>query len=173
MAHHTEAGAVMIRPISPADTPMLLDIVRATNTFRAVEIKALQDVLHDFHAGEHRKGHRAVILERDGEPIAFAYYAPEEITDRTWYLWWIAVSPTTQARGIGGELLRYVEDDIVRANARMLLIPTSTTYESAPKFYRKHRYEQSAMIADYYSDGDHMVIFRKRFDGEQQPLAPG
>jgi ribosomal protein S18 acetylase RimI-like enzyme len=87
------------------------------------------------------------------------------MTDRGWHLYWIAVSKTTQARGVGGQLLRHVEDDIGRARGRQLLIETSSLphYELTRRFYLKHGYEQAAVLPDYYSDGDDMVVFRKRF----------
>ena len=40
-----------------------------------------------------------VTYEKDGRAIGFAYYAPTAMTDQTWYLYWIAVDRTVQARG--------------------------------------------------------------------------
>ena len=95
----------------------------------------------------------------------FAYYAPAAMTDRTWYLYWIAVSKQIQARGVGGKLLRHAEEDIKKANGRLFLIETSSLpqYDLTRKFYLKHGYEQHAVLRDYYADGDDMVIFRKHF----------
>ena len=86
------------------------------------------------------------------------------MTDRTWYLYWIAVTKHTQARGIGGTLLQYVEDDIREQRGRILLIETSSLpyYDLTRKFYVKHDYEQAAVIDDFYADGDNLVVFRKR-----------
>ena len=38
-------------------------------------------------------------------------------------------------------------------------------YEQTRKFYLKHGYEQHALIKDFYTDGDSMVIFRKHLKG--------
>ena len=120
-------------------------------------------MLDDYHAGNQEAGHRSVTDEQDGRTIGFAYYAPAAMTDRTWYLYWIAVAKTIQARGIGGALLRHAEDDIRRLRGRLLLIETSSLphYELTRRFYLKHGYEQAATLKDYYSDGDDMVVFRK------------
>ena len=85
------------------------------------------------------------------------------MTDRTWYLWWIAVDKTTQARGVGGELLRFVEETIRRAGGRLLLVETSSlpSYELTRRFYRKHGYEDYAVLRDYYAHGHDMVVFAK------------
>ena len=44
--------------------------------------------------------------------IGFAYFAPAAMTDRTWYLYWIAVAKKTQAKGTGAALLHYTEEEI-------------------------------------------------------------
>jgi ribosomal protein S18 acetylase RimI-like enzyme len=155
----------MIRPTVPEDTPPLVALAQATDMFKPEEIQALQEVLDDYHATNRALGHLCVTAEENGRIMGFAYYAPASMTDRTWYLYWIAVLKDMQARGIGGALLRYVEDDI-RSNrqGRQLLIETSSQphYELTRSFYLKHGYDRLAVLGDYYADGDDMVIFRKR-----------
>jgi ribosomal protein S18 acetylase RimI-like enzyme len=155
----------MIRPTVPADTPMILQIAEGTGVFKPHEITALNEVISDYHASGHGGEHRAVTYEKDGRIIGFAYYAPAAMTDRTWYLYWIAVSKQTQARGVGGYLLRHAEEDIRKQNGRVLFIETSSLphYELTRKFYLKHGYEVTAVLKDYYSDGDDMVVFRRHF----------
>jgi ribosomal protein S18 acetylase RimI-like enzyme len=121
-------------------------------------------VLDDYHGGAHAEGHRAVTYEQKGQVIGFAYYAPAAMTDRTWYLYWIAVSKEIQARGIGARLLHHVEDEIRHAQGRLFLIETSSLphYDLTRRFYLKHGYEQAAVLRDFYADGDDMVVFRKR-----------
>ncbi len=154
----------MIRPTVPGDTPFLVEIARETGVFKPLEIQALQEVLDDFHAEAHDDGHFCITDEQDGRIIGFAYYTPTAMTEGTWHLWWIAVSKHTQARGVGGKLLRYVEDDIRKRGGRQLLIETSSLphYELTRRFYLKHDYEQACVQPDYYAEGDHMVVFRKR-----------
>jgi GNAT superfamily N-acetyltransferase len=157
-------GAAMIRPTLPADTPALVSMARDTAVFKPHEIEALQEVLDDYHSGEAGSEHRSITSERGGQPIGFAYFAPAAMADRTWYLWWIVVTPHTQARGIGSELLRHVEQEVGRANGRVLFIETSSLphYDLTRRFYLKHCYDQVAALPDYYADGDDMVIFSKR-----------
>ena len=89
------------------------------------------------------------------------------MTDRTWDLYWIAVSRDTHAKGIGSQLLRHAEDDIRKKGGRVLFIETSSLphYELTRKFYLKHGYEINGQLRDYYADGDDMVVFRKRLSG--------
>ena len=160
----------MIRAAQPADTPTLVALTEATGVFKPHEVEALQEVLSDYYEFNNQHHHYCVVDERHGQIAGYAYYAPAAMTDRSWYLYWIAVNKATQARGIGGELLRYVEKDITARDGRVLFIETSGLpyYELTRKFYLKHHYEQTGVLRDYYSDGDDMVVFRKKLQGIPQ-----
>jgi len=167
----------MIHPTTPADTPTLIAIAEGTSVFKPMEIQALREVLDDYHDENHKHGHRCVSYCKDNKVIGFAYWAPTDMTDRGWHLYWIAVDKKTHARGVGSELLKYVEEDIRRENGRQLLIETSSLphYELTRRFYLKLGYEKACAQPDYYADGDDMVVFRKRFaeaaKEKQQPAA--
>ncbi len=153
----------MIRPTIPADTPILMELAEKTGVFKPHEIEALKEVLDDYHEHNAANGHRSITREGHGQIIGFAYYAPAAMTDRSWYLYWIAVSKTVQAKGLGGELLKYVENDIQARNGRVLFLETSGLphYDLTRKFYLKHGYTLEATLRDYYAAGDDMVVFRK------------
>ncbi len=153
-----------IRPALPSDTPTLVRLTDETGVFKPLEIQALHEVLDDFHASNHTFGHRAFVAEVAGEIVGYVYHAPAAMTDRTWYLYWIAVRKDRQQQGFGAQLLQFVEADIRAANGRLLLIETSSTplYEATRRFYHKHGYEWAAQLRDFYSDGDDMIVFRKR-----------
>jgi ribosomal protein S18 acetylase RimI-like enzyme len=155
----------LIRPTVPADSEILVPLAQETGVFKPHEIRALGEVLGDYHSTNHQLGHRCVTFEQAGQVLGFAYYAQAAMTDRTWYLWWIAVTRHTQARGIGGKLLKHIEEDITRLKGRVMFIETSSLahYDLTRKFYLKHAYELAATLPDYYADGDHMMVFRKRF----------
>jgi GNAT superfamily N-acetyltransferase len=159
----------VIRPSLPSDTPHLVELARETDVFKPLEIDALGEVLDDYHAVNQAQGHRAVTCELAGQLLGFAYYAPAAMTDRTWYLYWIAVTKRIQARGIGSRLLKWAEHDIGSSGGRLLLIETSSLphYALTRRFYLKHQYEQAATIADFYADGDNLVVFSKRFVTQQ------
>ena len=159
-------ACVMIRPILPSETPTLVAMARGTEAFKPIELQALQEVLDDYHAQNAAEGHRAVALETDGKVVGFAYFAAAAMTDRTWSLWWIVVDHGVQARGIGGELLRYVEAVVRAASGRQLVIETSSLpkYELTRRFYLKYGYSQIAAVKDFYADSDDMLFFCKRMD---------
>lgn len=156
----------MIRPATPADTTRLLELTADTGFFKPHDVETLRDVLDEYHTANHEHDHFAAVWEQDGNVLGYCYYAPVPMTNGTWTLWWIAVDKTTQSRGVGRELLRYAEEEVRGSGGRVLLIETSSTaqYEPTRRFYLRNGYEQEAVIRDYYSDGDSLVIFRKRLD---------
>jgi ribosomal protein S18 acetylase RimI-like enzyme len=161
----------MIRATVPLDTPALLSLAEGTGAFKPLEIETLKDVLDDYYMTNQAYGHRSICDDEGGQLIGLAYYAPTVMTDQTWYLYWIAVSRPIQARGFGGNLLRQAEEDARGRGARLMMIETSSLphYELTRRFYVKYGYEQAATLADFYADGDDMVVFCKRL----RPVLPG
>ncbi len=153
----------MIRPTAQEETTLLVNLTEATGLFKPMEVEALVEVFADYFAGDRESGHRSITFEQDGKAMGFAYYAPAAMTDRTWFLYWIAVRKDTQAKGIGSELLRYVENDIRAQKGRVLFIETGSLphYEKTRQFYVKNHYETHALLKDYYAENDSMVVYRK------------
>ncbi len=155
-----------LRTAAPVDTPALVALAVATELFAPDEVGPLREMLDDLHAGRSGADHRVEVWADDptGPPVGVVYFGPNDMTDRTWDLLWIAVSPDRQGRGIGGELVRFTEAHIRAAGGRMLVIDTSSLprFEATHAFYGKHGYAEVARIPDYYADGDSKVIFAKR-----------
>lgn len=153
----------MLRPTLPADTAALKKLTAETGFFKPHEIETLQEVLDDYHAEGSEHGHVCQTLDQNGEPIGFIYFGPAPMTLGTWELWWIVVKKDVQARGLGGDMLRFVEDEVRRRQGRVLFIDTSSQplYDPTRRFYLKNGYEQHAVLKDFYAAGDSKVVFRK------------
>lgn len=154
----------MIRPVTIQDTPVVLRLTAQTGVFKPMEIDTLWKVLDEYHQIYRNEGHRAFVFEEGEQVLGFTYYAPREMTENTWYLWWIAVDTTMQGKGIGAKLLSWVEEDVKQLHGRVLMIETSSLphYQPTRKFYEKKGYDTVGCLPDFYADGDDMVIFQKR-----------
>ena len=156
--------ARMIRPATEADGPALLALSAGTGFFNALEIETLEGVLADFFATNRDDfGHRCAVFD-DGTVRGYVYFAPEEMTDRTWYVCWIAVAADQQGRGFGKQLVAYAETEARANGCRLLVVETSDTAKYAPTraFYLKSGYTAAATVPHFYADDDGMVIFTKR-----------
>ena len=156
----------MIRPTRPDETDVLVEMAAGTGVFKPMELETLRHVLEDFHGPKPDPGHQAITLEYDGVPMGFAYFGPNEMTDRTWHLYWIFVNSNVQARGLGTTILDYIESEIRAEEGRALVVETAglPSYDLTRRFYVKHGFEMVAVVPDFYADGDDMVIFWKRYD---------
>ena len=154
----------MLRPTAPDDTPALLALADETGVFKPYEVEGLAEVLTDYHDQERFNGHLARTWVEGGAVAGFVYYAPADLTEGTWDLWWIVVGRGRQGRGLGSRLLGLVEESVRDEGGRQLLIETSSLppYEPTRRFYLKHGYGVAAHIPDYYDEGDDLIIFRKR-----------
>ena len=154
----------MLRPTIPEDTPELTTLTAETGFFRPDEIATLHEVLDDYHAATRDgEGHLCFTLLESNHIAGFVYFTPAPMSLGAWQLWWIVVRKETQAKGLGGSMLRFVEDEIRRRRGRLLFIETSSLpiYEPTRRFYVKYEYERHAVLKDYYLPGDDMVIYRK------------
>ena len=97
------------------------------------------------------------------EPSFVAYCAPEKMTDGTWNLYLVAVHADFQGKGIGRQVIHYVEERLKEREVRVLIIETSglPEYEQTREFYRKCNYTEEARIRDFYEAGDDKIVFWK------------
>ncbi len=155
--------AVGIRAASAADSARIVALCDATKVFKPAELDVLAEVLDDLFAGK-SPSHRALVHEGASALDGFVYFGLAEMTDRTWYLHWLAVAPPKHGSGLGAALLDRAEADARGEGARVQLIETSSlpSYEPARRFYAKHGYQVAGRLRDYYCDGDDMIVFEKR-----------
>jgi ribosomal protein S18 acetylase RimI-like enzyme len=153
-----------IRFIEPLDHQPIIEFTRRTQFFRDWEIEALAEVLRDYQEGNWEYNHRGICFEQEGQIVGFAYAAPAEMTDRSWYLYWLVVDSDFQNQGIGKNLLNWIEEDLISFEARVLFVETSSLplYDPTRKFYLARGYSQCAVLPDFYTDGDDMVVFVKK-----------
>lgn len=153
------------------------DNIRATNKNDLEDLKSvietsglfppdlLEGMMSDFFTNSETQD---IWLTRviNKKPVAIAYCAPERMTDGTYNLYLIAVHKDLQGTGIGGELMRYVENLLQSQGKRILLVETSglPEFELTRKFYDKCGYNREAVIRDFYSDGEDKVIFWKKLN---------
>ncbi|MEM9378959.1 MAG: GNAT family N-acetyltransferase [Planctomycetota bacterium] len=158
----------MIRDVTPADTETVLEAAEQSGLFSGEEIVSLREQLERALGGDSdRAEHWIADFDGNGTAIGAALYAEELFTDRVWNLLFIEVRRPAQGTGVGGSLLRFVEDRLRSDAQRMLLIETTVgpEFEGTQAFYRRNGYEHRGTIPDFYADGQDKIVFLKRLDG--------
>lgn len=148
-----------VRPTQLVDIPALKLVLDDTELFPS---DMLPDMAGGFLSGE--DSHDLwLTCEMDGTAIGFCYAVPEELTEGTWNMRAIAVSPSKQGSGAGAALVQELESDLRKRGYRILIADTSGTdeFSATRQFYHKNGYAEEARIRDFWAAGDDKIIFRK------------
>lgn len=157
---------IMIIAAIEADGPRIQDIAARTGFFSQEEVECVAALWEDYLTVGPVVGGYNFIVDREGDRIlGFACYGPRDLTTGVFDLYWIAVDPDLHRSGVGRRLLVASEEAVCKAGGRMLIAETSGTphYEPTRKFYLGTGYVMEASIKDFYSEGDDLAIFVKRF----------
>ncbi len=150
--------------VRPEDGETVREIVAATGYFTPSEVDvAVELVQENLAKGAAASGYHFIFAEHGGKTIAYLCYGPIPCTVSSHNLYWIAVHPDFQGRGLGKALMREAEIRIRAAGGSRIYIDTSykAQYEDTRAFYLSLGYELDALLKDFYSAGDDKVIYRK------------
>jgi GNAT superfamily N-acetyltransferase len=179
--------------ISPRDRPRLAELLAATGAFNAEEVEvalSLFDVSLEEVSSRSRDGgdtssrgakprrdlppaspdseadyeFLGAFDENDGKLIGYACFGATPATDGTYDLYWLAVDPVAQGRGIGSALVRAVEAKLLDRGARLLVVETSSRpdYEGTRRFYARSGYMEAARVRDFYAPADDRIVLTTR-----------
>jgi len=154
---------VTIRALIPGDRPAIEKILRQVKVFTEEEVDtALQIIDLCLQSCEQRDYIINVAVDEGGSPLGYVCYGKTPLTDGVYHLYWIAVDPSHQVRGIGGVLLKFMEKTVKDLGGRMILVETSSSpeYRKARDFYLKHGYREVARIDDFYRVNEVLIIYQ-------------
>jgi ribosomal protein S18 acetylase RimI-like enzyme len=102
----------------------------------------------------------------DGKPVSIGFCAAEKLTRGTFNLYAIGVKADLQGKGIGEQIMKYIEHQLQQKGGRVLIVETSGTedFQLTRRFYEKLNYNKEAVIRDFWSEGDDKVIFWKKLN---------
>lgn len=156
----------MIIVATEVDGPQVQDITARAGVFNGEEIECVAILWQEYLTlGPETCGYN-FIVERDGDQVlGFACYGPRDLTSGVFDLYWVAVDPNCRGGGVGRRLLAASEEAAQKAGGRMIIAETSCTsvYDTTREFYDRMGYTMEARIKDFYSIGDDLAIFIKRF----------
>ncbi len=160
----------MLRPMAKDDRESVLELIRATGFFTEAEVQVAAELIDIYLNNPDQRDYHIVVVEDErGKVAGYMTYGPTPLTEGTWDLYWIAVSPEAQGKGYGRQLIIWLEDRVRESGGRLILIETSSQPKYLPtrKFYEKLGYAEIARIPDFYRPGDDRVIFGKYFRSKE------
>jgi len=158
------AGDVIVDATRVDEAAQIVAVARAARIFTDEEIAVVQELIDDYVARGEASSYRFLSCRQNGRLVGFACYGRRPMTQCTFDLYWICSVPDVRHKGVGSALLGQVEQDIHSLGGRLLMVETSglPEYEPARRFYESHGYRREVIIADFYAEGDDLVLYSKR-----------
>ena len=153
----------MIETAVEQDSPHILRLTANAGVFKPIEEACVQGLWNAYIQQGESSGY-VFLIHRHGETAqGYACFGPHPLTEGIFDLYWIAVAPEARGQGLGHTLLARVEDEVRARGGRMILVETSGTlaYTSARRLYESCGYRYEAVIHDFYSPGDDLILFSK------------
>ena len=148
------------------DKKTVMGLIRETGMFTGAEEAVAEELIDIYLGSPEQKDYEVVVMEGEkGETAGYMTWGPTPLAEDAYDLYWMAVSPASQGKGFGKELVRWLEEKVGKRNGRMIVIETSSQpkYEPTRRFYLNRDYREVARVPDFYRPGDDRIIFAKYF----------
>ena len=169
--------SVRLGPLRPRDRARVAELLVSTAVFSGDEIDVALQLFDATVDGRGTEGADDANVPDyqftgafDGERLlGYACTGPTPATEGTFDLYWLAVDPAAQGKGIGTTLVRAVERELRDRGARMLLVETSSRpdYSNTRAFYARCGYTEAARIKDFYAPADDRIMLTTRLTPER------
>jgi D-alanine-D-alanine ligase len=166
-ARKAASDSVSIRfrqEIVATDLTRVRQMLAATGKFYPDEIDVAAELIEERLLRGGESGYEFIVAETD-DPLflGFSCFGKIPCTRAAFDLYWIAVEPTFQSRGIGRKILAAVESAVRLAGGTHLYADTSgrPDYENTRQYYRANGFQEVALLEDFYAPGDAKIIYRK------------
>lgn len=140
------------------------DLLRETGFFNQEEIAIGGELVQERIEKGIASGYYFIFAhDQSGLLQAYLCYGPIPLTQSGFDLYWIAVRPGGQGKGLGKWLMAMAEDEIRALGGTRVYADTSSRQQYLPtrEFYKRTGYREAALFEDFYAPGDGKVVFEK------------
>jgi ribosomal protein S18 acetylase RimI-like enzyme len=156
--------ALSLRSLTPADVPDVEALLEANRAvFTDVERRTAMELVREglSNPGD-EDPYQLLAAEEGGRVVGYACFGSIPLTKGAYDLYWVAVAPGAQGRGVGRALCLGVEELIAGQSGRLVVVEASSLagHDRACRFYeRTMRYETVARIKDFYWPGNDKIVY--------------
>jgi ribosomal protein S18 acetylase RimI-like enzyme len=151
----------VVRPSRPEDRAAVENALHACAAFTAEEVAVALELFDEGVSGE--ESYTLFSADEGGLVVGYVCLGRAPLTESTWYLYWLCVTPAVQRRGIGRTLQERAEAFVRTRGGRRMVLETSgrPDYHRARAFYERLGYRPTGRITDFYRPGDDCLIYVK------------
>jgi ribosomal protein S18 acetylase RimI-like enzyme len=149
--------------VTAGDVGRVRSLVASTGFFNAAEVELAADLVTERLTKGLSSGYHFVLAERGANLVGFACYGPIYGTRDSFELFWIAVAPEEQRRGLGAQVYARAEAAMAEAGAKNIYADTSSSdrYAGTRFFYERMGFRERARLPDFYAPGDGKIVYVK------------
>ena len=152
-------------PVSE-DLDRVRSIIEGSGFFHPYEVTVAVELVSERLLKGTESGYFFLFAEINGEVAGYACYGPVPCTEASYDIYWIAVRNDLRHHGLGKTIQERVEAAIRKMGGKRIYVETSTRDLYAPtrSFYRRVGFQEEALLADFYAQGDGKSIMVKVLD---------
>ncbi len=146
------------------DVERIRALVAATGYFHDSEIEVAVELASERLRLGAASGYEFLLAEEeDGALAGYSCFGPTPCTGSSFDLYWIAVAPGCQGRGVGRELEELTARAILAMGGTRLYAETSgrPQYAGTRAFYERCGYSLAGVLEDFYAPGDGKATYLK------------
>lgn len=159
-----DTGRIRLREeVGATDAGRVPALVAATGFFNGEEVAIARELVDEHLRKGRASGYWFVLADAGDELVGYACFGPVPATVSSHHLYWIAVAPPWQGRGVGRSLLARVQRVVLGAGGERLYAETSTRpqYAATNAFYRHGGFRLVATLPEYFAPADGKAIYEK------------
>ena len=145
----------------PGDRDALAALLERIAQFAADEVTVALELVDASLHDPDGSGYTCIVAEQAGALAGYICFGPTPMTAATWDLYWIAVDPAQQGRGIGRQLYAAFVARMQAHGGRQIRIETSSKedYAATGGFYERLGFDVAGRLRDFYAEGDDLLVF--------------
>ena len=155
---------IVVRPLEARDRFALAAILERTENFASDEVVVALELIDEALLGPDATTYRVEVAEREGEVLGYVCFGATPMTEHTYDLYWIVVSPEARGLGVGKKLWAACAARVREVGGKLVRIETSSTesYGATQAFYHRIDMVEVGRITDFYKSGDDLITYVKQ-----------
>ena len=165
-SHQRLHGVTYRNDIQAQDPERIRRLVEITGFFSPSEVEVAVELAHERLAKGPLSDYHFILAEHYGRLAGYVCYGPIPCTASSYDIYWIAVHPDMQGKGLGRAVLNDAERLIKENGGTRIYVDTSqrVQYTSTRAFYESCRYRLDGVLSDFYAPGEGKAIYCKSID---------
>lgn len=151
-------------PIEAKDRAPLIAMLRTIPQFKPDEVAVAEELIDASIRDPQGTGYECIVARTPNGCAGYICFGPTPMTEATWDLYWIAVSPMMQGKGLGKRLYAAFVEVMRARGGTQVRIETSSqeSYAATGGFYERLGFSLVARLPDFYALSDDLLIFYRK-----------